>query len=206
MSLKFHPGDIHARASITEQGISPLACRPVCGSLMELIKDWDEADAMTTMTRKSSEVVSKKNCTFRTLPATYADLQEMVTGFCALLWALFGDRSPLYKGVLLIRTTLTSQFCASQQHKYNGRLSKEIMWAIWKIAKASSVLSISQKISLLIEPSSRFHGCTISKTGYTMGTPLAAHRFHTHGSGMPSQRENSNGWNLEPPRRPPLRL
>ncbi len=101
-SLQFHPGDIHARASTAEQGISLLVCRPVCGSLMEQIKDWNETDAIPTMTRKSTKLIAKKNPTFRTLPATYAKLHEMITGFCALLWALFGELSPLYKGVLLI--------------------------------------------------------------------------------------------------------
>ncbi len=129
-SLKFHPGDIRAQASTAERGITPLACQPVCGSLMEQIKDWDKAEAITMMTKKSTKAVAKKNCAFCTPPSMYAKLREMVTGFCALLWALFGELSPIYKGVLLICSTLMSLFCASQQHKYNGLLSKEITWAI----------------------------------------------------------------------------
>ncbi len=93
--------------------------------MFEKIKDWDNADATTPMTRKNVDDIAKKNCTFCTPPPTYAELKDMITNFCALLW--FGERAPIYRGVQLISTMLTTPLFALQQFKYAGILSKETM-------------------------------------------------------------------------------
>jgi hypothetical protein len=102
VGLNFNLGEAVPAYASAQRGISILTCRPKTAHEVETIKDFEEARGATAHTAQFNEV---RRCQ-KTPPSPpsdfYIELWLSVNMFCALVWALFGDKCDYYKGLLEI--------------------------------------------------------------------------------------------------------
>jgi hypothetical protein len=125
VGLNFNLGEAVPAYASAQWGISILMCRPKMAHEVETIKDFEEAHGATAHTAQFNEVRRCQKTPPSPPPDFYFELRLSVNMFCALVWALFGDKCDYYKGLLEIcRHWISRRSTSSGSHSQRMFVAK----------------------------------------------------------------------------------
>lgn len=152
VALKFNPGGPVAQYDSAGRGISMLSCRSLTAVEAETQRGYEEASELTKTTRKLEDILKEKGKTPSPAP-DYMQLKLNIGTFCALLWALFGDKCDYYKELVKLHQILDREECFTIRDAYTREICARITWAI-------------------IDDGRSFFGRNPVSTDFTPGTPF----------------------------------
>jgi hypothetical protein len=130
VALRFNPGGAVAQYQLAMWGMSMLACRSLTAVEAEYRRDYEEAAAHTTNTRRINDLL-KGNRGKTVAPAgTYMELKLNIGSYCGLLSSLFGDHCNYYKELLKLYCILDREECFTIREAYTKEVCARITWAI----------------------------------------------------------------------------
>jgi hypothetical protein len=129
IKLRFNPGGPVAQYDSAHKGISLLACRSLTAVEQEYQREYEEAYEQTRATRKVEDVLKEKDKKVAPAP-DYMQLKLNVGTFCALLFALFGEKCDYYRELVKIHNILDREECFTIRDAYTKEICARITWAI----------------------------------------------------------------------------
>ncbi len=125
VDLWFNPGGPMAQYQLAAQGISMLVCRSLTAVEAKYHWDYKEAAAHTQNTHRIDNLL-KGNRGKMVAPArTYMEL-KLNSGYCGLLWSLYGDHRDYYKELLKFYQSLNWKECFTIWEAYTKEVCAQI--------------------------------------------------------------------------------
>ena len=132
--LQFNPsgsGVGVALAQSADKGLSILICRPRTVAEVERVRDSEQAVTQSAATLTYEQAKKLKPGLMCHPPnGTYLDLELLVSTFCALLWALFGDDCHYYQELMGLRGILNARDVSAIRDAFKVDICRRIIWAI----------------------------------------------------------------------------
>jgi len=134
LSLDFNPGGILAEAETADLGLSPLICRARTTAAKAAIRKYEKALEQSKKNRSMAEAqaVQGNKVAYDTgaLPDNYHELLRCVGTYCAMLYALFGDRCVFYRHCYALWTAMNSDLVYEQRDDFTPLYCRQIVWAV----------------------------------------------------------------------------
>jgi hypothetical protein len=118
-----------AQYDLAHKEISLLACRSLTAVEKEYQREYEEAYEQTRATRKVEDVLKEKDKKVSPAP-DYMQLKRNIGTFCALLFALFGEKCDYYRALVKIHNILDREECFTIRDAYTKKICARITWAI----------------------------------------------------------------------------
>lgn len=135
LSLQFNPGGVVPEPEDADLGLSILICRARTTAAKAAIRKFEKAKEQSKRNRSMAEAeqeqLQRTAYDIGSLPDDYNELLRCVGTYCALLFALFGERCSFYKHCYALWKTMNSDLVYEQrQTTFTALFCRQIVWAI----------------------------------------------------------------------------
>lgn len=130
VNLRFNPGGSVAYYASADKGISILLCQSRPGEERETARLRELAEEQSGANITLTEALSLRRNAPPSPPNNYIELKICIGKFCAMLWALFGDRCEYLTKLHEIYTCLDSDRVTECWANFSPSLCRQIVWAI----------------------------------------------------------------------------
>jgi uncharacterized membrane protein YgcG len=112
------------------KGITNIACLHLSHQKIAEIKQKEEDEDATAHTRTLTERAKQQGVCHYDPPDDWRSITVNTCRYTSLVWALFGDNSPLVEHLMDLFMVLNCEYCEENHKKFTGELARRICWAI----------------------------------------------------------------------------